>query len=184
MVMHNSGGAGGRARQVDRRLALKTLATSAVVVNSACSAPDAPSAPERPPVITPLAHEVVPAHPLENPIRIENRKRGTDAFALKQPSTAGECEVYCSVTSAEAGETVDVFASVDPPQGVRLDLFRLGDYRGLGGRHLLALPAVPVSRPDPYYTLDANTGRIECNWPKTFSFDIDADWVTGYYLIK
>src|SRR4051794_1610366 len=110
MVTNNSGGAGGRSQLVDRRLALKTLATGAVVVNGACSAPDAPSPPERPPVVTPLAHDIVLAHAQENPIRIENRKRGTDAFLLKKPATAGECEVYCSVTSAEAGETVDVFA--------------------------------------------------------------------------
>ncbi|MEP7050497.1 MAG: N,N-dimethylformamidase beta subunit family domain-containing protein, partial [Pseudomonadota bacterium] len=135
-------------------------------------------------MVTPVVHDAVPAHPLENPIRIENGKRGTDAFFLKQPTTGGQCEIYCSVTSVEAGQTVDVFASVDFPQSVRLDLFRLGHYQGLGSRHILSMPTVAVRRPEPYYTLDADTGRVECDWPKTFSFEIDASWVTGYYLIK
>ncbi len=184
MATHDSGGAGGGSVRFDRRLALKTLATGAAAVSSACSAPDAPSAPERPPVVTPPPHDIGSARPLENPIRLENHKPGTDAFMLTQPATAGECEVYCSVTSAEAGETVNVFASVDMPQGVRLDLFRLGHYQGLGGRHVMSLATVSVSRPDPYYTLDPDTGRVECDWPKAFSFVIDTSWVTGYYLIK
>ena len=185
MATHDSGGAGGCSTKFDRRLALKTLAAGSVAVGSACSAPDAPSAPERPPAPLPLpVHETDSAHALENPIRKENRKRGTDAFMLRQPADGGQCEIYCSVTSAEAGETVDVFASVDVPQGVRLELFRLGHYQGLGGRHVLSLPRVSISRPDPYYTLNSATGSVECDWPKTFSFVIDESWVTGYYLIK
>ncbi len=184
MATDDSGGAGDGSVRFDRRLALKTLATGTVAVSSACSAPDTPSAPVRPTVITPTPHDIGSAHPLENPIRVENRKPGTEAFLLTQPALGAECEVYCSVTSAEAGETVNVFASVDIPQGVRLDLFRLGHYQGRGGRHILSLPTAPVSRPVPYYTLDPNTGRVECDWPKTFSFVIDASWVTGYYLIK
>ncbi len=181
MVTHDSGGAGGGSGKFDRRLALKTLATGAVVLNSACSAPDAPSPPVREPPTPP--HGSDPADPIENPIRIENRKPGSAGFLVTNPGE-GQCEVYCSVTSAEAGETVDVFASVDVPQGVRLELFRLGYYQGVGGRHVLSLPTVPCSRPELYYTTDPSTGRVECDWPKTFSFVIDASWVTGYYLIK
>ncbi|MEO8901036.1 MAG: N,N-dimethylformamidase beta subunit family domain-containing protein, partial [Polyangiaceae bacterium] len=35
-----------------------------------------------------------------------------------------------------------------------------------------------------YYSLDPNTGLVECAWSKTFSFVIDPSFVTGYYLIK
>ncbi|MEO8902117.1 MAG: N,N-dimethylformamidase beta subunit family domain-containing protein, partial [Polyangiaceae bacterium] len=88
------------------------------------------------------------------------------------------------MTSAVAGDSVDVFVSTATTQAARLDLYRIGHYQGLGGRLVSSLPRVATAHQVPYYSLDPNTGLVECAWSKTFSFVIDPSFVTGYYLIK
>jgi streptogramin lyase len=161
---------------VDRRALLKALATGAVVLDSACA--------DTEPSIQVSQHAVGAVEVAESPIRSENRRRGDTGFALSKPANGGECEVYCSVTSAAAGDTVDVFVSTAFAGAARLDLYRIGHYQGLGGRLVSSLPRVPTAAQRPYYNLDPNTGLVECAWSKTFSFVIDPNWVTGYYLIK
>ena len=164
---------GPEAAVLDRRSILKTLATGATLLSGACDGSDSLATGE---------HGT--ATPLEpSPIQIENQLPGDAGFAVTKPGDV-ECEVYCSVTSASAGDTVDVFVSVEHMQGVRLDLYRIGYYGGLGGRLVSSLPKVPASPQSPYSSIDPRTGLVECNWSTTFSFAIDPGWVTGYYLIK
>jgi sugar lactone lactonase YvrE len=151
------------------------LATSTVLLDG-CS--------DREAAVAVRQHAIGTAEAEESPIRIENRLPGDRGFALLKPASNGECEVYCSAVSVAAGDTVDVFVHTTQSQAVRLDLYRIGHYQGLGARLVSTLPRVTATAQLPYYSLDGSTGLVECNWSKTFSFDIDPSWVTGYYLIK
>lgn len=161
---------------VPRRLILKSLATGAVLWEPGCGAPPA----ESPRVQT---HSVAAAEPLETPIRIENRRPGTTAYVLSRPAQANEVEGYASTTSASAGDSVDLCVNVTVAQAVRWDLYRIGYYRGLGGRLVDSGQRVRVS-PQAMPTADPHTGLLECGWPVTFSVVIDPSWLTGYYLFK
>jgi sugar lactone lactonase YvrE len=174
---------------------LKALAAGTALFDAACSGPGleasaaqqhgvahpygelAPTEPSAPPPRS------LSAPPPESPIVIENRLPGSAGFQLLNPGN-GACEVYCSTTSAAAGEVVDVYVSVDHTQRVRLDLYRIGYYQGLGARLVASLRPVTAGRQAPYYSVDPSSGLVECDWATTFSFEIDAKWVTGYYLIK
>jgi hypothetical protein len=171
----NRGGAPGEF--VPRRLILKTLATSGVLLSGACeqATPEAPSEAS--------LHSAYRQNLVSSPIRRENELTGSDGFGLGQPALAAEVEAYSCPTSVVAGDTVDVFVNVMQAQGVRFELYRIGYYQGLGGRLVSSGESVPVS-PQTVPVADPNTGLIECNWEIAFSILIDPDWVTGYYLIK
>jgi hypothetical protein len=175
MVTHGRRGdrGEGTAALLNRRLVIKTLATSAVLLESACSDPG----------LAATVHDVALPHLHSSPIRTENLLPGDAGFAVVNPGDS-KCEVYCSVTSAVASDTVDVFVSTDHTQGVRLDLYRIGYYQGLGARLVSSLSNGTATPQTPYFSLDKNTGLVSCDWSKTFSFEIDPSWVTGYYLIK
>lgn len=155
-----------------RRSVLKTLATSALLLDGGCDQS-----------ASGFAMRQSGAGPTVSPISVENQLPGDGGFALEKPGSE-QCEVYCSVVSAAAGDTVDVFASTDRVQGVSLDLYRIGYYQGLGARLVSSLARVTASRQTPRYNLDKSTGLLECGWTRTFSLEIDPDYVTGYYLIK
>src|SRR5438067_11531654 len=93
----------------------------------------------------------------ENLIRIENEKRGTKDWMLKNtridPKTKYRCpgiEGYCSRTSIRAGERLKVMVSTNPASPFVIDVYRLGYYGGDGGRHMQHLgPFAGKVQPDP-----------------------------------
>jgi hypothetical protein len=122
-------------------------------------------------------------------IRAENEKPGTTDWRLtnvrletparyRSPAVEG----YCSRTSVRPGETIDIMVSTNPASSFVLDIYRLGYYRGLGGRHMARLGSFRGSvQPDP--PVGANRLR-ECRWEPATSLRIPADWPSGVYLGK
>src|SRR6185503_5843444 len=101
------------------------------------------------------------------------------------PRTVYRCpwiEGYCSRTSVRAGEAIEIKVSTNPPSTFTIDLYRLGYYRGKGGRHLGRLGAFPGKvQPDP----PVGPGRVrECAWETSVKLEIPADWPSGVYLGK
>lgn len=124
-----------------------------------------------------------------NRIVAENAKPGTLDWQLTyvRPDTPvkSRCsfvEGFCSATSVVAGETLDLFLSAQPATEVTVDLYRLGYYQGLGGRHVARFGPVPVA-PQPVPTPDAQR-RHECHWAKALSITIPDDWTSGVYVGK
>src|SRR5439155_16454048 len=80
-------------------------------------------------------------------IRDENAKPGTTDWLLTNTRTDDSkircpwIEGYCSKTSLEAGETLEIKVSANPPSKFTLDIYRLGYYGGTGGRLMEKLPA-------------------------------------------
>ncbi|MFN7924542.1 MAG: DUF6605 domain-containing protein [Bryobacteraceae bacterium] len=120
-------------------------------------------------------------------IRGENSKPGTTAWQLTKVRTtkskgfrAAHIEGYCSHQSIEAGETLRIFVSTDPPRRFTADIYRMGYYGGAGARHMTQLgPVAGKPQPDP----EIGPKRLrECRWEPSLEWKIPADWPSGVYL--
>jgi len=148
---------------MNRREALKTLAGVGVAVIGGCATPRRPEC-----------------------IRSENDQPGTrDWLPTNGRVKGGRCpwiEGYCSKTSVRPGESIEIFVSTDPASSFSIDVYRMGYYQGLGGRHLVRLgsfPGTPQEVPAP------GPRRIrECRWEPCTKLTIPHDWPSGVYLGK
>jgi hypothetical protein len=125
--------------------------------------------------------------PGPNPIVLENQQPGTGdwfwAGSTLGNDDAGQIKGYGSTTSVKQNENITFHISVNPAQTFTIDVYRLGWYEGLGGRHRLRVgPLVGVQQPpcEP----DPNTGMIACNWAPAHTLTIPSDWTSGVYLAK
>lgn len=135
----------------------------------------------------PLATRGAPAK--SDMIRAENARPGTLDWQLTytrvDPKTqfrSRMIEGYCSRQSVKPGESIDLFVSTDPASPFHIDIYRLGYYGGLGGRHMARLgPFDGKTQPTP----DVGPERLrECRWEKCTTLEIPRDWVSGVYLGK
>ncbi len=122
-------------------------------------------------------------------IRRENAKAGTRDWILSRsrvdPATkyrSPSIEGYASCTSVRPGETIELLVSTNPASRFTIDIYRLGWYRGAGGRHLLSLgPFQGAVEPDP----PVGEKRLrDCAWTPSVSLRIPSDWVSGAHLAK
>nr|WP_231754082.1 N,N-dimethylformamidase beta subunit family domain-containing protein [Caulifigura coniformis] len=120
-------------------------------------------------------------------IRQENARPGSDDWQLtrvrldksdgmRSPAIEG----YCSKQSVQAGESLDIFVSTDPPSKYKVEFFRTGYYGGKGARLIqetgpLQGIAQPVPRP-------GEKNLHECQWKASTQLTIPADWLSGVYL--
>ncbi|MEX2261749.1 MAG: N,N-dimethylformamidase beta subunit family domain-containing protein [Bryobacteraceae bacterium] len=120
-------------------------------------------------------------------IRRENQKSGARDWQLtrlrldkRNGFRSPWIEGYCSHQSIEAGQTLRIFASTNPPARFNLEIFRMGYYGGLGARLMTTLgPFAGKVQPDP----EIGARRLrECRWEATASLTIPKDWVSGVYL--
>ena len=119
----------------------------------------------------------------------ENARPGTRDWILTQsaidPATKYRCpwiEGYCSHTSIRAGETLEIFVSTKPASNFTLDLYRLGYYGGMGGRHVHSFGMLSGrTQEDPSI---ADKRLRDCRWSASASLRIPSDWVSGVYLGK
>lgn len=89
-------------------------------------------------------------------------------------------EGYCSRQSVEAGETIDIKVSTNPPRKFTVDVFRMGYYGGAGARLMTRLgPLAGSVQPTP--EVGANRLR-ECRWETSATLTIGDDWPSGVYL--
>ena len=125
----------------------------------------------------------------DNPVARENAKPGTSDWQLTYvrpdrgaPYRTKLVEGYCSRTSVRPGETIGLHLSADPAARVAIDIYRMGYYQGLGGRHVATLGPVDV-KPQPVPPAGKHR-LLECGWPAAAELKIPADWVSGVYLGK
>jgi hypothetical protein len=129
----------------------------------------------------------------ENPIEIENRHEGTTAWLIDVPEKhcdppehqfcrRPQIEGYCSQTSYEVGDTLNIFISTDPASSYTIDLFRMGYYDGKGGRLMKSLG--PLDGKPQQVPQAAQSNLIECGWDIAYSMVIPEDWTSGVYLGK
>jgi hypothetical protein len=126
------------------------------------------------------------------PIQTENARRGfrgwsAGLFDSAAGTTTAPIQGYASEISASPGQTLQLHVSVQAAAKYRIQVFRLGWYRGTGARLLACVPSCrggkrgrtqPVPSPNP------TTGEIDAHWPVTDRVRTRRNWVSGYYIAK
>jgi hypothetical protein len=121
-----------------------------------------------------------------NPIQKENAQEGTGRWDLEPPSPPA-IEGYASEASARPGQSFHLHVNAGRPgDRYRVYVYRLGWYRGSGGRLIECLPDcdddapyVPQpAAPRP----DRGTGIVRAGWSVTDTVRVRSDWVSGYYV--
>lgn len=121
-----------------------------------------------------------------NPIVTENQQPGTTAW---QPGDKPADDVhkqikgYASAVSANLGETVTFYVTVNPAQTYSLDIYRIGYYQGLGGRLMQHVGGL-AGASQPACPMDPATGMISCNWSAGYQLTVPTTWTSGAYLAK
>jgi hypothetical protein len=135
-----------------------------------------------------------------NPIKAENCLQGTDEWQIPmaaglhpfyKPSTPNhELEGYANKSSVNAGEQIRFhLSSRIHYQAVRIKIYRLGYYGGLGGRLIyttIIQGVQPLPPPIPNLTQGTGEGVAECNWLSQSGafWDVPANAVSGIYLAQ
>src|SRR5512133_769817 len=149
--------------------------------------------------LTGLSQKTVnPQKKMQGLIAEENSKPGTPFWQLQytrfdDPITLAsnplirntrcvKIEGYASKTSLYPGESIDFKVSADPECKYMIDIYRLGYYGGLGGRHMASLGSF-TGRPQPMPMMTVERLR-ECNWEIATTLTIPEDWPSGVYLGK
>ena len=112
----------------------------------------------------------------------ENGKPGTGNWRVSNDGAAHDIEGYLNVTSAQRGESVDLFATTVAPT-FTVEAYRMGWYQGLGARLVWTSPPVQGTV-QANATLISATNSYEARWQKSTSIAIDASWPVGSYLLK
>jgi hypothetical protein len=120
------------------------------------------------------------------PIFAENALPGSNNWQLTRVRLDNDgfrspwIEGYCSRQSVEAGQSIDIMVSTNPPQRFEIEVFRMGYYGGLGARLMTKLgPFQGVAQPDPTI---GEKALHECNWTRSTQLTIPEDWLSGVYL--
>jgi hypothetical protein len=126
--------------------------------------------------------------PPGNPIATENANRGSvDGEPLEPNGREHEIEGYASQVSYSPGGLLQLHVSTRPAARYQVQVFRLGDYGGLGGRLMTCVPSCPKSvngQPQAIRTPDPQTGLLRAGWPVTTRLRIPRTWLSGYYVAK
>jgi len=89
-------------------------------------------------------------------------------------------EGYCSKQSVQAGESIDIMVSTNPPERFQIEIFRTGYYGRRGARLMTTLgPFDGKTQPTPEV---GDRALVECKWEPTTTLTIPDDWVSGVYL--
>jgi len=121
-----------------------------------------------------------------NPVQRENSRPGTPGWQI--PASAGTViSGYASETSVAPGQTFHLHVAAPPGSRYRVLVYRLGWYRGVGGRLIMCLPGcrssqAAIAQP-PATAPESGTGLLRAPWRVT-DRAIPAGAVSGYYEAK
>jgi N,N-dimethylformamidase beta subunit-like protein len=176
--VHDRRGAAISDRGLSKRPFLAVSATIAAFVLSACSGPGRGG--------TSPAVARVSAGPA-NPVQRENARPGTPGWEV--PAGAGTVITgYASETSVVPGQSFHLHVAAPPGSRYRVLVYRLGWYRGVGGRLIMCVPGcrsshAAIAQPPPT-TPGPVTGLFRAPWRVTDRIVIPPDAVSGYYEAK
>jgi hypothetical protein len=122
-------------------------------------------------------------------IAVENRAPGTTAWRLPGPAyeiggqVRGSIVGYVAEQALAPGEVQSVYVSAPRARSVTVQVYRMGWYRGRGGRLVLQSSALAAAGQPPC-AHRLSTGLTECRWHPTLSFPIPAALASGVYIAK
>jgi Domain of unknown function (DUF4082) len=124
-------------------------------------------------------------HVVNHPIFLENLKAGTDNWLQTNYATDLEIAAFMSAESINKGESIDIKASILNPGNIRIEVYRLGYYAGIGARLIKTIEDIPAfQQPISNEQVDAQTKLVRYNWATTHTVTTDDTWVTGCYMVK
>jgi hypothetical protein len=115
--------------------------------------------------------------------------RGTEAWRLPGPKgllggeARGAIAGYVSEQTLAPGERESVYVRAPGARSVRIEVYRMGWYGGLGGRLVLRSAQLPVVGQPPC-SHNGATGLTECGWHATLSFAVPHALPSGVYIVK
>jgi hypothetical protein len=123
-----------------------------------------------------------------NPIPGENAQQGSDKWQVPwagyQVSTdmnRGEIKGFATTATVTPGATISFKVTVNKAQTFSVDIFRLGYYKGLGGRLMLHKSGIAGVH-QPACTNSSSSGMLSCkNWSTSYTATVGTTWVTGIY---
>jgi hypothetical protein len=121
-------------------------------------------------------------------VAVENRARGTSAWRLPGAASLiggaahGAISAYVAEQAIARGAVQRVYVSAPGASTVRMAVYRMGWYGGLGGRLMLASGALPARRQPPC-AHSTQTGLTECAWHATLFFPIPSALTSGVYIV-
>jgi hypothetical protein len=121
-----------------------------------------------------------------NEIVCENARPGSPPGEWEVRDWSGQSiHGFASPLGVAAGGTVE-FRVKTLASRYRLDIYRLGWYRGLGARHVATVrPAVPLPQTQPACRRQAATQLVDCgNWAVSARWAVPADAVSGVYVAR
>ncbi len=121
-----------------------------------------------------------------NPIQRENALPGTPNWRLPR-AAKGAIEGYASQIDVLPGNELDLHVSTAPATSYRVEIYRIGWYRGSGARLVACLPTCTTDEAGTTQLtppFDASTGYLNAGWPVTDRFTVAPSWTSGYYLAE
>lgn len=122
-----------------------------------------------------------------NPIVIENMHQGSTKWQLPWPGYIISDDIglqikgYAANEATTPGGTVAFKITTNPAQSFVVDILRLGDYEGLGGRWMEHLGPFAGVR-QPKCGIVAATRMNFCDWATSVVLHVPAQWISGVYV--
>jgi len=116
----------------------------------------------------------------------ENAKPGGTGWVPPPPPASPAVQGYANTTSAVCGSRVTLYLGTRSrrPVPVRIAAWRLGYYRGAGGRLVWTSGVVRVGRPRVWETIAPVTNMVTAPWPASLSFTVPHSWTQGVYELR
>jgi N,N-dimethylformamidase beta subunit-like protein len=121
---------------------------------------------------------------LMNAVAAENQRTGSRGWAMR-PAPKGAIEGYASEISVAPGESLHLHVSTRAAASYRVAIYRIGWYKGAGGRLMGCVPGCVADRrgsPQPVTAPNPTTGLLRLTWPVTDEIRVGDGWPSGYYL--
>ncbi len=122
-----------------------------------------------------------------NPIVRENMNPGSTGWALPWPGytisddIGLQVKAYAASESVQPGGTIGFKVTTTPAQPFTVDVFRLGDYHGANGRHMIHLGPFAGTQ-QPKCGIIAVTRMNFCNWSTSVIVHVPVSWISGVYV--
>ena len=124
-----------------------------------------------------------------SPVVLENQQLGSGNWQMwlrgipPADDVNQQIKGYASATSANLGESITFYVTVNPAQQYTMDVYRMGWYQGLGGRLMQSIgPLQGVAQ--PACPVDAVTGLIECDWTAAYTLTVPPTWTSGVFMVQ
>jgi len=129
---------------------------------------------------------VTPSGCAQVTIAQENAKPGGLGWIPPPAPATPAVQGYASATSAVCGQRVTLYLGTHArhPVPVRVAAWRLGYYRGAGGRLVWTSGTVRVARPKVWDTVAPVTDMVSAPWRPSLSFVVPHTWSQGVYELR